>query len=257
LTVGLVIAIVFLFLRRFWSTFAAAVTVPLSLAGTFGGMYLCGYSLDNLSLMALTVAVGFVVDDAIVMIENVMRRHEHGDKPLQAALTGARQIGFTVVSISISLVAVFIPLLYMSGVVGRLFREFAVTLTIAVAVSAVVSLTATPMICAYLARPEKHGKDAKRGWFDRFSEGFFDKIQDMYRCALDIVLHHQRVTLFVTLATVAFTVYLYLEIPKDFFPQQDTGHIAGTSEASTDISFQAMLQLQQQLGDVILKNPDV
>ena len=257
LTVGLVLAIVFLFLRRFWSTFAAAVTVPLSLAGTFGGMYLCGYSVDNLSLMALTVVVGFVVDDAIVMIENVMRRHEAGDKPLQAALSGARQIGFTVISISISLVAVFIPLLFMQGIVGRLFREFAVTLTIAIAVSAIVSLTATPMICAYLARPEQHGKNAKHGWFDRFSEGFFDKFQNFYRWALDIVLRHQYKTLVITLGTVALTVYLYLEIPKDFFPQQDTGRIAGSSEASTDISFQAMLQLQQQLGDIIMKNPDV
>ncbi|HLX60390.1 MAG TPA: efflux RND transporter permease subunit [Planctomycetota bacterium] len=259
LTVALVILIVFLFLRRFWSTFAAAVTIPLSLAGTFGGMYLCGYSVDNLSLMALTVAVGFVVDDAIVMIENVMRRHEAGDKPFQAALAGAKQIGFTVVSISISLIAVFIPLLFMGGIVGRLFREFAVTLSMAVAVSAVVSLTGTPMICAYLARPGSHaqGEQARHGWLDRVSEGFFDSILAVYRWSLDIVLRHQYVMLGVMAATVLLTGYLYYRIPKGFFPQQDTGRISATSEARTDISFKEMVAKQQQLNAILVKNEDV
>ena len=226
ISISLVVAIVFLFLRRLWSTFAAALTVPLSLAGTFAGMYLCGYTLDNLSLMALTVAVGFVVDDAIVMIENVSRRAEAGDPPLQAALAGARQIGFTVVSISISLIAVFIPLLFMGGIMGRLFHEFAVTLTIAIAVSMAVSLTATPMICAYLAPALKHGTAAKPpGWFDRIGEGAFNGMLGLYRRVLDVVLRHQRLTLAVTFATLVLTVYLYVVVQKGFFPQQDTGRL--------------------------------
>ena len=257
LTIGLVIAIVFIFLRRIWSTFAAASTVPLSLAGTFAGMYLCNYNLDNISMMALTVAVGFVVDDAIVMIENVTRRIEAGDRPLQAALTGARQIGFTVVSISVSLIAVFIPLLFMGGFIGRLFHEFAVTLSIAIAVSAVVSLTGTPMICAYLAPPPSHGKEVKRNLFERISEGAFDGMLAIYAWCLDIVLRFQYITFAVAIATVALTAYLYVIVPKGFFPLQDTGRFSGTSEAPASISFDAMSKLQRALAEVLLKNPDV
>jgi len=256
ISVGLVIAIVFLFLRRFWSTFAAALTVPLSLAGTCAGMYLCGYSVDNLSLMALTIAVGFVVDDAIVMIENVSRRVEAGDPPLQAAITGARQIGFTVISISVSLVAVFIPLLFMGGIIGRLFHEFAVTLTIAIAISAVVSLTGTPMICAYLAPPHKAGEQ-KMNWFERTSEGAFDAVLKLYAYLLDIVLRHQYLTFAIALATFFLTVYMYVAVPKGFFPQQDTGRITATTEAPADTSFQMMVKRQSQLAEVLLKDPDV
>jgi hydrophobe/amphiphile efflux-1 (HAE1) family protein len=254
LTICLVVAIVFLFLRRLWSTFAAALTVPLSLAGTFAGMYLCGYSIDNLSLMALTVAVGFVVDDAIVMIENVSRRTEAGDPPLQAAILGAKQIGFTVVSISISLVAVFIPLLFMGGLIGRLFREFAVTLTMAIFVSMVVSLTGTPMICAYLARSE-HGR--KQSLFDRISEGTFDSVLKFYARGLDVVLRFKWITLAVTIATVVLTIYMYVVVPHGFFPQQDTGRVQATIEAPGDISFQAMVQRQSAIMKIFKENPDV
>ncbi|HEY3323437.1 MAG TPA: efflux RND transporter permease subunit [Planctomycetota bacterium] len=257
LTVVLVVAIVFVFLRRFWSTFAAAVTVPLSLAGTCAGMYACGYSVDNLSLMALAIAVGFVVDDAIVMIENITRRAEAGDRPMQAALTGARQIGFTVVSISISLIAVFIPLLFMSGIIGRLFREFAVTMSMAIAISAVVSLTATPMICGHLARALKAGESERRGWLDRISEGSFDLLRRLYASCLDVVLKKKVLTFAVTLATVAFTVYLYMIAPQGFFPQQDTGRMTAKTEAPADTSFQTMLERQRKITDVLLANPDV
>ena len=259
LTVGLVVGIVFLFLRKFWSTFAAASTVPLSLAGTFVGMYACGYSLDNISLMALTVAVGFVVDDAIVMIENVTRRAEAGDYPLQAAITGARQISFTVVSISISLIAVFIPLLFMGGIIGRLFREFAVTLTIAIAISAFVSLSCTPMICAYLAPIPERAElaSSKQNLFERISEGAFEAMLWLYTRCLDFVLRFKAATLAVAIATLFLTVYLYIVVPKGFFPQQDTGTLSGTTEAPADISFQAMVERQRALAEVLLKNPDV
>ena len=259
ITVILVVAIVFIFLGRLWSTFAAALTVPLSLAGTCAGMYLCGYNVDNLSLMALTVAVGFVVDDAIVMIENVTRRHEHGDKPMQAALTGARQIGFTVVSISISLVAVFIPLFFMGGLIGRLFREFAVTLSISIAVSALVSLTVTPMVCAYLATDTSnlHGKEPKKNIIEKTSDYVFGKVIALYTYLLDIVLAHRIITLLVTFATVVVTVILYIIIPKGFFPQQDTGRLQVTTESPTDTSFQTMAQRQKAIIDIIVKNPDV
>jgi hydrophobe/amphiphile efflux-1 (HAE1) family protein len=256
ISVGLVIAIVFLFLRRFWSTFAAALTVPLSLAGTAAGMYLCGYSIDNLSLMALTIAVGFVVDDAIVMIENVSRRVEAGDAPLQAAITGARQIGFTVISISVSLVAVFIPLLFMGGIIGRLFHEFAVTLTIAIAISAVVSLTGTPMICAYLAPPHTPGEQ-RMNWFERLSEGAFDAVLKFYARCLDVVLRHQHLTFAIAIGTFFLTVYMYIAVPKGFFPQQDTGRISATTEAPADTSFQTMVKRQRALAEVLLKDSDI
>ncbi len=256
ITICLVVGIVFLFLARLWSTFAAASTVPLSLAGTCAGMYLCGFNIDNLSLMALTVAVGFVVDDAIVMIENVTRRHELGDKPLQAAIAGAKQIGFTVISISISLIAVFIPLLFMGGLVGRLFHEFAMTLSISIAVSALVSLTGTPMICAYLAKDVTGGAE-KESWMERWSNAVFGVVLKAYAFGLDIVLRHRFIMLAVTLGTIVCTVYLYIIVPKGFFPNQDTGRIQVTTEAPTDISFLAMVERQHAMAEIILKNPDV
>jgi len=257
-SVCLVVGIVFIFLRRFWSTFAAASMVPLCLTGTFGGMYLCGFNVDNLSLMALTVAVGFVVDDAIVMIENVSRYTEQGIPPFQAAIMGARQIGFTVISISVSLIAVFIPLLFMSGLIGRLFHEFAVTLSIAVAVSAVVSLTGTPMLCAYLApQPGSKNAEHKPGALGRFADRAFDWVLRGYGHGLDFVLRHRIATLIATAGTIALTVYLYIYIPKGFFPQQDTGRISITTEARADISFTAMMRLQRQVAEAVLKDPDV
>ena len=259
ITIVLVVAIVFIFLGRLWSTFAAALTVPLSLAGTCAGMYLCGYNIDNLSLMALTVAVGFVVDDAIVMIENVTRRHELGDNPMQAALAGAKQIGFTVISISISLVAVFIPLFFMGGLVGRLFREFAVTLSMSIGVSALVSLTVTPMVCAYLAGDSSgHAdKDAQRNWVERMSDFVFKNVLKVYAYLLDILLAHQAFTLIVTLATIVLTVYLYIVVPKGFFPLQDTGRLQVTTESPSDTSFQTMQGRQRAIIAVMIKNPNV
>ena len=256
ITVALVIAIVFLSLGRMWSTIAAAASIPLSLAGTCAGMYLFKFNIDNLSLMALTVSVGFVVDDAIVMIENISRRHELGDAPIRAAIIGSRQIGFTVVSISISLIAVFIPLLFMSGLVGRLFREFAVTLSMAIAISAVVSLTVTPMICAHLAR-NSAGDARTRSWVERASDAVFGALIALYARALDAVLRQRALTLLVTGATVVLTVYLYVIIPKGFFPQQDSGRIQVTTESPADTSFAAMVELQQKLGAIVFQNPDV
>ncbi len=259
ITIVLVVAIVFIFLGRLWSTFAAALTVPLSLAGTCAGMYLCGYNVDNLSLMALTVAVGFVVDDAIVMIENITRRHELGDKPMQAALAGAKQIGFTVVSISISLVAVFIPLFFMGGLVGRLFREFAVTLSISIAVSALVSLTVTPMVCAYLASDSTAhgGKEPQRNLMERMSDFVFKYVLKVYAYLLDVVLRHQTITIIVTVATIVLTVILYIKVPKGFFPQQDTARLQVTTESPTDTSFQTMAERQKAIIDIMVKNPNV
>jgi len=209
--------------------------MPLALAGTFGVMWLCGYSLDNLSLMALTVSTGFVVDDAIVVIENIVRFIEKGESPLQAALKGARQIGFTVVSISISLIAVFIPLLFMSGLIGRLFHEFAVTLSVAILVSMVVSLTLTPMLCGQFLKPEDPSR--RRGLIDRLSEHGFDAMRDFYERTLKWVLQHEYTMLVVTAAVIVATVYLYFVVPKGFFPQQDTGQMMATTEAAQDISF--------------------
>ncbi len=255
LTIGLVVMVIFVFLRNARATSIPSVAVPLSLVGTFGVMYLAGYSLNNLSLMALTISTGFVVDDAIVMIENIARYIEHGEKPFQAALKGAKQIGFTIVSLTVSLVAVLIPLLFMGGIIGRLFREFAVTLAVAIAVSALLSLTLTPTMCAHLLRPEP--KPEERGWFYRLSERGFDAMIALYDRGLKWVLAHQRTTLLVTIATLAFTVHLAIVVPKGFFPQEDTGLISGVTEARPDVSFPRMMQLQEDAANAVLSDPDV
>jgi hydrophobe/amphiphile efflux-1 (HAE1) family protein len=253
LTIGLVVMVIFLFLRNVRATLIPAVTVPLSLLGATAAMYLLGFSLDNLSLMALTIAVGFVVDDAIVVVENIYRHLEAGSPPLQAALKGAREIGFTVLSISISLVAVFIPLLLMGGIVGRLFREFAITVTVAIAISVVVSLTLTPMLCArFLAKQSEH-----HGRLYEAVEWGFETLIGGYRRALDVVLRHQRATMAVFFATLALTAALFVMIPKGFFPIQDTGLITGLSEAAQDVSPQEMKRLQGELAKVIERDPDV
>jgi multidrug efflux pump len=254
IAIGLVIMVVFIFLRNARMTFIPSVVVPVSLIGTFGAMYLFGYSVDNLSLMALTIATGFVVDDAIVVIENIMRYLEQGLSPMQAALRGAREIGFTVLSISISLIAVFIPILMMGGIVGRLFREFAVTLSIAILVSLLISLSTTPMMCARLLRP--HDQE-KHGVFYRASERAFDSILGGYEHSLSWVLRHRRLTLAVTLATIGLSVYLYVIIPKGFFPQQDTGRLTGLIQADQATSFQAMRERVIQVVNAIMKDPDV
>ncbi|MGB8523782.1 MAG: efflux RND transporter permease subunit [Candidatus Acidiferrales bacterium] len=254
LTIALVVMVIFLFLRNLSATIIPSVAVPLSIVGTFGVMYLAGYSLNNLTLMALTISTGFVVDDAIVMIENIVRFIEEGDPPLQAALKGSEQIGFTIVSLTISLIAVLIPLLFMGDIVGRLFREFAVTLSVTILVSAVVSLTLTPMMCAKLL---KHQPESQRGRFYQVSEHAFESVIAFYGRTLRWVLKHQTATLFVALATLVLTIVLYIIVPKGFFPVQDTGIIQGISEASQSISFPAMAQKQQQLTEVILKDPAV
>ena len=254
ISVGLVILVVFVFLRDLRSTLIPSVAVPVSLIGTFGVMYLCGYSLDNLSLMALTIATGFVVDDAIVVIENITRHIEEGMSPLQASLLGAKEIGFTVLSISVSLVAVFIPIMLMNGIVGRLFREFAVTLSVAIGVSLIVSLTTTPMMCATLL---KANHEQKHGRLYRMSEWFFDAILAIYEWSLRIVLRHQRITLAVTLSTIGFTIYLYVIIQKGFFPQQDTGRLSGALQADQDTSFQSMSKLLEQYTAVVSDDPAV
>ncbi len=255
ITIGLVVAVIFLFLRNVRATLIPSIAVPLSLVGTFGVMYAVGYSLNNLSLMALTIATGFVVDDAIVMIENIARYIEAGDKPFEAALKGAGQIGFTIVSLTVSLVAVLIPLLFMGGLIGRLFREFAVTLAASIGVSALLSLTLTPMMCAHLLRPEP--KEHERGALYRLSERGFEGAIAFYDRGLKLVLRHKATTLFVTIATLGFTVLLAILVPKGFFPQQDTGMILGVSEAAPDVSFPKMMGLQRALADVILADPDV
>jgi multidrug efflux pump len=254
LTIGLVVMVIFVFLRNVAATVIPSVAVPLSLVGTFGVMYLLGYSLNNLSLMALTISTGFVVDDAIVMIENISRYIEEGEKPLAAALKGSEQIGFTIVSLTVSLIAVLIPLLFMGDIVGRLFREFAVTLAVTILVSAVVSLTLTPMMCAKIL---KHKPDAQQGRFFRASEKGFDAIISVYGKTLTWVLRFQTITLLVAVATLAVTVILFIKIPKGFFPIQDTGVIQGVSEAEQTISFPAMSERQQELAKVILKDPAV
>lgn len=254
-SVALVVIVCFIFLRRFWPTFIASVIVPLSLAGTFGVMYLLKFSLDNISLMALIVCVGFVVDDAIVVIENIVRQLEAGLTLIEAALKGARQIGFTVVSISISLVAVFIPLLFMGGIVGRLFREFSVTLSASILVSAVVSLTLTPMMCARFLRPDP--PDKQYGRLYRSSEKGFGAILNVYSRSLRWVLKHSFLMLLVTFAVICTTVWLYGVVTKGFFPQQDTGQIHGMTEAAQDISFGAMVEKQNLVTNIILKDPAV
>jgi hydrophobe/amphiphile efflux-1 (HAE1) family protein len=254
LTIALVVGVIFLFLRRLWATVIPAVAVPLSLVGTFAVMYALGFSLDNLSLMALTIAVGFVVDDAVVMIENIVRHIEDGATPMQAAINGAGEIGFTILSISISLVAVFIPLFLMSGVIGLLFREFAITVAVSVAVSLVVSLTLTPMMCARLLAP-RDGR--KPGQASRLLERFFDRLVGVYDRALVVALRHRRITLTVMILTVFLTVALFVAIPKGFFPQQDTGMIVGISEGAQDISPQAMMERQRAVLEVVSKDPAV
>src|SRR5438874_1870526 len=254
LAVALVVLVIFLFLRTVSATVIPAVAVPLSLVGTFGVMSLLGFSLNNLSLMALTISTGFVVDDAIVMIENIARYIEAGDPPLQAALKGSEQIGFTILSLTVSLVAVLIPLLFMADVVGRLFREFAITLSVTIIISAVVSLTLTPMMCARLLR---HTPPERQGRFYRWSERMFDRIIAEYGRTLRWVLDHERLTLLIAVATLVLTVVLYLVIPKGFFPIQDTGVIQGISQAEQSISFPEMSRLQQSVAREILQDPAV
>jgi multidrug efflux pump len=254
LTIALVVMVMFLFLRNLSATIIPSVAVPLSIIGTFGVMYLAGYSLNNLTLMALTISTGFVVDDAIVMIENIARFIEEGDPPLEAALKGSEQIGFTIVSLTASLIAVLIPLLFMGDIVGRLFREFAITLAVTILVSAAVSLTLTPMMCALLLR---HKPASEQGWFYRISERGFEKAIEWYGATLRVVLNHQPATLLATAATLAGTLILYAVVPKGFFPIQDTGVILGISESRESTSFAAMAQRQQELARVILRDPDV
>ncbi|WP_375413050.1 efflux RND transporter permease subunit [uncultured Bradyrhizobium sp.] len=253
-TAFLVMLVVFVFLRRMTPTIAAGVSVPLALAGTCAGMWLAGFSVDNLSLMALAISIGFVVDDAIVMIENMYRNLEQGMPPYQAALDGARQIGFTVLSISLSLIAAFTPLIFMDGIVGRLLREFSLTLTFAIVVSTVVSLTVTPMICAhYIKTTTSH--DAT--WFDRIVEGSLSRIVSFYERTLRIVLGFPFLTLVVFFATIALTVTLYIKTPKGYFPIDDSGFVIGATRASADISFQSMLGLQQRLAEIVMADPAV
>ncbi|MFT3839180.1 MAG: multidrug efflux RND transporter permease subunit [Myxococcaceae bacterium] len=254
ISVGLVILVVFVFLRSVKATAIPSVAVPLALLGTFGAMYLLDYSLDILSLMALTISTGFVVDDAIVVTENIARYVEEGMSPLEAALKGAKQIGFTVVSITVSLLAVFVPLLFMQGLVGRLFREFAVTLAAAIAISALVSLTVTPMMCARLLG---HSKEKEPNRFAKAMERAFDKVHDAYANALTGVLEHRGLTLLLTAATAALSVILYIKTPTGLFPQQDTGQIGGASQAPQDISFTAMKERQKAALDVVQSDPDV
>ncbi len=255
ISICLVVMVIFLFLRRFWPTFIACITVPLALTGTFGAMYLAKYSLDNLSLMAITISVGFVVDDAIVVIENVFRYIEHGDKPFEAALKGARQIGFTVISMSTSLVAVFIPLLFMGGLIGRLFHEFAMTLSFAVLISGVISLTLTPMLCSRFLKPESgYGPP---GFFYRVSESVFNWVLDHYGKSLRWVLRHQHFMLLVAFLTFIATIALYMTAQMGYFPQQDTGFMTGTTDGPQDISFEAMAKLHNQVAQMILDDPAV
>jgi hydrophobe/amphiphile efflux-1 (HAE1) family protein len=253
LTVALVVMVIFIFLRNFWATVIPAVTVPLSLIGTFAVLYELGYSLDNLSLMALSIAVGFVVDDAVVVIENIVRHMEEGAAPFEAALKGAGEIGFTIVSITLSLIAVFIPLFLMGGYVGLLFREFAITVSVALVLSLLISLTLTPMMCARLLKPEtkQHGR------LYRIFERGFEGLRNVYEAGLKIVLRHRFITLLTMFGTIALTGYLYVMIPKGFFPEQDTGLIIGLSEAAQDISFQAMAERQQALLNALMRDPAV
>ncbi|MGY3233350.1 MULTISPECIES: efflux RND transporter permease subunit [unclassified Bradyrhizobium] len=253
-TAVLVMVVVFVFLRRVTPTIAAGISVPLALAGTCAGMWVAGFSIDNLSLMALAISVGFVVDDAIVMIENMFRNLEHGMRPMQAALEGARQIGFTVVSISLSLIAAFTPLIFMDGIVGRLLREFSLTLTFAILVSTLVSLTVTPMICAHYVRQTTSGSATL---FDRLIEGSLSRVVAFYTRTLRAVLEFPLLTLLVFFATIALTVVLYIKVPKGYFPTDDSGFVIGATRASADISFQSMLTLQQRLADIVMQDPAV
>jgi multidrug efflux pump len=254
ISIVLVILVVFIFLRNIWATMIPGVVVPLSLLGTFGAMYLLGYTLDNLSLMALTVSTGFVVDDAIVVIENITRYIEAGWSPMRAALRGAKEIGFTVLSMSTSLVAVFIPILFMAGIVGRLFREFAVTLAAAIAISLVISLTTTPMMCSRLLRSQH---DKRHNWLYRINERGFEFIHKSYANSLAVVLKHPQLTLVITLMTIAVSLYLYVIVPKGFFPQQDAGQIGGNIQADQDISFNAMREKLHAFLKIVQSDPAV
>src|SRR5690348_7175124 len=254
ITIFLVIMVIFVFLRSFWATVIPAITVPLALLGACSLMWVFGYTLDNLSLMALTIAVGFVVDDAIVMLENITRYIEEGEKPFAAALRGAREIGFTIVSISISLVAVLIPLLLMGGIIGRLFREFAVTLAMTIFVSMIVSLTLTPMMASRFLRAHH---ETKHGRFYQWSENAFDAMLRTYERGLDLALRWKFTTLMIFFATLGLSIYLFVIIPKGFFPQQDVGLITATSEANQDISFADMKRHQEALGKIVMADPDV
>jgi hydrophobe/amphiphile efflux-1 (HAE1) family protein len=255
MTMALVVMVIFVFLRKLWATVIPSVTLPVSLIATFGIMVLAGFSLDNLSMMALTVAAGFVVDDAIVMIENITRYIEAGERPVAAALKGARQIGFTVISLTVSLIAVFIPLLLMGGVVGRLFREFAITLSVAVVISGLISLTLTPMMCATLLKAED--PTHRPGLLFRWSESLFDRLLAAYERGLDWVLRHQPATLVFTVATLVATIILYVVVPKGFLPQQDTGLIVGVTDAADDISFAAMAEKQLAVAALVRRDPAV
>jgi len=254
ITIALVVMVIFLFLRKLWAMIIPGIAVPLSIVGTFGVMYALGYSIDNLSLMGLTIAVGFVVDDAIVMIENIVRYIEAGDPPFEAALKGAGQIGFTIISITFSLIAVFIPLLFMGGIIGRLFHEFAVTVSVSVIVSALVSLTLTPVMCSLFLKREEHGAG---GRLNQMAERFFDRIIKGYDRGLNWVFRHQFPTLLSTLALIVATGFLYVQIPKGFFPQQDTGFIFGELDTRQDMSFVGMASLMRQAIDVVRKDPAV
>jgi HAE1 family hydrophobic/amphiphilic exporter-1 len=251
LAVALVVMVIFLFLRSLTATIIPALALPISLVGTFAGMYLLGYSIDNLSLLALTLSVGFVVDDAIVMLENIVRHVENGEPPMQAALRGSREIGFTIISITLSLVAVFIPVLFMGGIVGRVFREFAVTISMTILVSGFVSLTLTPLLCSRLLRP------VERGAREHKPEALFDRVRRLYERTLGIALRHRRTMLALTLMTVVGTLYLYGAAPKGFFPTEDTGLLMVTTEAGQDISFQAMAAAQRQAAKIIRDDPAV
>jgi HAE1 family hydrophobic/amphiphilic exporter-1 len=255
LAVALVVMVIFLFLRSLTATIIPALALPISLIGTFGGMYLLGYSIDNLSLLALTLSVGFVVDDAIVMLENIVRHVEHGERPLQAALRGSREIAFTIISITLSLVAVFIPVLFMGGIVGRVFREFAVTISMTILVSGFVSLTLTPLLCSRLLRPVARPGEAGAGW--RGSGALFDRVRRLYERTLGLALGHRRAMLGLTLLTLVASLYLYGAVPKGFFPTEDTGLLVVTTEAGQDISFDAMSAAQRQAAKIIQADPAV
>ncbi|MEE4464253.1 efflux RND transporter permease subunit, partial [Azotobacter chroococcum] len=254
LSVALVVLVSFVFLRNLAGTLIPSVAVPLSLIGTFGVMYLAGFSLNNLTLMALTIATGFVIDDAIVVVENIQRHLENGEPPLQAALKGSAEIGFTVVSLTLSLIAVLIPLLFMGDVVGRLFREFSITLAVSILVSMFVSLTLTPMLCAYLLR---HIPAQEESRFSRWGGLQFERLVALYDRALRRVLAHQGFTLLVALSTLALTAALYLYVPKGFFPVQDTGQLQGITQAPQNVSFEAMSRRQQALAEVLRADPAV
>jgi len=253
LTIGLVVLVILLFLRNVWATIIPSISIPLALLGSFAAMYALNFSIDNISLMALTIAIGFVVDDAIVVVENIYRHIERGETPFEAALKGSREIGFTVLSISFSLVAVFIPLLLMGGIIGRLFREFALTVTASVAISCLVSLTLVPMLCSRFMKAPSN----EHGRVYRIIEGGFNATLSGYRRTLDVVLRHQFITLCVFFATLALTIVMAIQIPKGFFPTQDTGLIAGVSEAAQDTSPAKMMRLQRELGEVVLRDPNV